>query len=93
MSASYSSELAELVKQELATGKYGSEEELLLAAVRSLQERDAWHDEFRRNLRRRLDRLDRGEGIELDDEDALKQFFEDVKSRGRQRLEAHKGGS
>ena len=35
-----------------------------------------------------LDRLDRGEGIEIEDEDGLRLFFEDIKERGRKRLEA-----
>ena len=36
----------------------------------------------------RLARLERGEGIELEDDRALRSFFDDIQARGRQRYEA-----
>lgn len=56
----------------------------------SFQERERRRDELRREIAPALVRLDRGEGIELDD-DSLDAFFEDIKSRGRKRLEAARG--
>jgi putative addiction module CopG family antidote len=59
-------------------GRYESEEAVLIAAVRFLQERERQLDELRAELQPALDSLDRGEGVPLD--------FEDIKRRGRQRL-------
>ena len=45
---------------------------------------------LRRDVKEGFGQLDRGEGIELDDA-GLRQFFDDVQSRGRARYEAHRG--
>lgn len=55
---------------------------------RLLQQRQRRIEELRREIQPALDRLDRGEGIEIEDEDGLRLFFEDIKERGRKRLEA-----
>jgi len=55
--------------------------------------RDRRRYELRRELDAGLEQLERGEGIELEDEGALAAFFEDIKLRGRQRLEAHESGT
>ena len=81
-------ELQQLVRQELASGSYSSEDELLLEAVRLLHQREVDLQNFKAQLRGRLDRLDRGEGIELENEAALRAFFDDVQTRGQQRYEA-----
>lgn len=44
-------------------------------------------EELRREIQIGIDQLDRGKGIVLNDEKALEEFFEDIKKRGRQRLE------
>ncbi len=81
-------ELQGLVHQELAAGGYSSEDELLLAAVRLLHQREEDLRIFKSQLQGRLDRLDRGEGIELESETALRAFFDEVQARGQQRYEA-----
>ena len=88
MSYSFPSELRQLVREELATGVYSSEDELLLRAVRLLHQRETDLREFKLQLQRRLDRLDREEGVELQDEAALRAFFDDVQTQGQQRYEA-----
>jgi Arc/MetJ-type ribon-helix-helix transcriptional regulator len=81
-------ELQQLVRDELAVGIYSSEDELLLEAVRLLHRREEDLRNFKARFQGRLDRLDRGEAIELEDEAALQGFFDDVQTRGRQRYEA-----
>ena len=81
-------ELQRLLHETLAAGGYRSEDEMLLEAVRLLRNRDADLEEFKRNLKTRLYRLDRGEGIELDSDEALQAFFDDIQARGKQRCEA-----
>jgi Arc/MetJ-type ribon-helix-helix transcriptional regulator len=88
MSYPFPVEIQQLLQQGLATGQYASEDEMLLEGLRLLRERDAHFQEFRERLQSRLDRLDRGEGIELENDAALRNFFDDVQVRGRQRYEA-----
>ncbi len=90
MSYPFPSELRQLVEQGLATNNYRNEDEMLLEAVRLLHQRDTHFRKFEKNLKTRLDRLDRGEAIELEDDQALRAFFDDVQARGRQRYEASK---
>ena len=80
-------DLAEFVQQELQSGKYTSEDELVSEALRLLRERERRIDDLREEILPALERLDRGEGKTYD-EDGLRQMAEDVKSRGRQRLAA-----
>ena len=88
MSDSFSPELQQLVRQELAYGGFASEDELLLEAVRLLHQREEDLRRFKAQLHDRLDRLDRGEGIELEGDAALRTFFDDIQTRGQQRYEA-----
>lgn len=90
MSYAFPPELQRLVQEGLAAGKYQSEDEMLLEAVRLLRQRDRDFQRFKENLKMRLDRLDRGEEIELEDDEALREFFDDIQARGKQRYEAGK---
>jgi antitoxin ParD1/3/4 len=80
-------DLQQFVHQVIDAGSYKSEAEVVGEALRLLQERQRRIEELRREIQPALDRLDRGEGIELD-EDGLDAFFEDIKERGRKRLDA-----
>ncbi len=90
MSYTFPPELRQLVQQGLATGRYPSEDAMLVEALQVLRERDADLERFKANLRERLDRLDRGEGIELENDDALRGFFDDIQTRGKERYDAGK---
>ena len=81
-------ELQQIVRQELASGNYSSEDELLLKAMRLLHQREDDLRNFKAQLQSRLDRLDRGEAVELEGETALQAFFDDIQARGQQRYEA-----
>ena len=88
MSYCFPPELQQIVRQELASGNYSSEDELLLEAVRLLHHREEDLRNFKAQLQGRLDRLDRGEVVELESETALQAFFDDIQTRGQQRYEA-----
>jgi len=90
MSYAFPPELQQLVQEGLAAGKYRSEDEMLLEAVRLLRQQDTDFQQFKEKLKMRLDRLKRGEGIQLEDDEALREFFDDVQARGKQRYEASK---
>ncbi len=85
MSYPFPPELQQLVQESLATGNYQSEDEVLLDAVRLLRQRTADARQFEQTLKTRLERLDRNEGIELEDKEALRTFFDDVQLRGKER--------
>jgi Arc/MetJ-type ribon-helix-helix transcriptional regulator len=88
MSYAFPGELQQLVESELAKGVYESEDELLFVALKALREREQVFDEFRAEIRSRIESLDRGEGIELEDEQALRKFAAEIKAEGRQAWEA-----
>ena len=71
MSYCFPPELQQIVRQELASGELLVEDELLLEAVRLLHQREEDLRNFKAQLQGRLDRLDRGEVIELEGETAF----------------------
>jgi antitoxin ParD1/3/4 len=84
-------EFEQFVKHELTTGRYQSAEEVITDALRLLRDRKLY--ELRKEIRAGLEQLDRGAGIDIADEQALHEFFEDIKRRGRQRLQAKQAGN
>lgn len=86
---SLSPELQQFVQQGLATGKYHSENDFLLEAVRLLAERDRRLEELRREIQIGRDQIDRGEYTDYD-EVSLREYFDELQERGRQRYEASK---
>lgn len=79
----FPTELQQLVARQLATGNYANEDEVLLDAMNALDEREQLLQQWRRGIQGRIDSLDRGEGIELEDEDALRAFAAGIKAEGR----------
>jgi Arc/MetJ-type ribon-helix-helix transcriptional regulator len=71
------------VQHMVSSGAFPSEAAVVGEALRMYQER---LDRLRAEIQPALDRLDRGEGIELDEE-SLDQFFEDIKAEGQAELE------
>jgi hypothetical protein len=69
-----------------------SENEVTDQALRLLQQRKRRIEDLRHELQPALEELDRVEGIELKNEGELRQFFEGVKERGRQRLAEEQQG-
>jgi antitoxin ParD1/3/4 len=81
-------DLQQFVDQIIGAGGYKSEAEVVGQALRLLQQRQRRIEELRREIQPALEQLDHGEGIKLKDEEELRLFFEDIKERGRNRLEA-----
>lgn len=86
MTVEIPAELEHFVQQVINRGSFSSEAEVVGEALRLLQERESRLEQLRQEIKPALDRLDRGEGIELDDE-SLGEFLDDIKARGRKRLE------
>ncbi len=68
MTSTIPPEFRQFVEQELASGRYRSAEELISEGLKLVQERDRRRQAIREQVKIGLDQLDRGEGIELDDE-------------------------
>ena len=89
MNVSLTPRLEDFVKQKVASGLYNSASEVIREALRRLDEHDRVREirieELRKQVAVGIAQLDRGEYTEYD-EDSLKQMFEDVKIRGRERL-------
>jgi len=83
-------EYQQFVQNMIGSGAFPTEAAVVGEALRLLQERERRLAELREELRPALESLDRGEGIDLDD-DSLAGFFEDIRTRGRQRLERRQG--
>jgi antitoxin ParD1/3/4 len=89
MNEPLSSEVQQLLSQQLATGEYSSADEVLLEAVRLLAERNRCREELRRQIQIGRDQLDRGEFAEYDD-DALRERFEQLKQRAEERVDRNR---
>ncbi|NQU19759.1 MAG: type II toxin-antitoxin system ParD family antitoxin [Candidatus Nealsonbacteria bacterium] len=87
MSTSLPPEIQQYVEQVVATGRYESAEQVVREAFRLLQEQDRAFASLQTDVKKGFDQLERGEGIELDDQ-GLREFFDDVQARGKGRYEA-----
>ena len=87
---SFPPELQQFVEQELASGRYQSVDDVICEGLRLLREQRLY--ELREEIDAGLQPLERHEGINLEDERSLRDFFDDIKQRGRKRVEAGEGG-
>jgi Arc/MetJ-type ribon-helix-helix transcriptional regulator len=90
MTEVFPSDLQQFVQQELASGHYRNEDELLVEAVRYYRDSNIRLRELREEIRTSLEQLDRGEGIELADDAALEAFFDQIDVEVRSELAAEK---
>ena len=88
---SFPPELGEFVEQQLAAGRYHSEHELIVDAVRVLRDLQAQQEQFRDDVQRGMEQLERGDFNQYD-EQGLRERFEQLKDRARKRIEAHRDG-
>ena len=61
MPKTYPPELEQFVQQELANGRYQSEDELVIDALTAFREMKQRHDDLRRDVQRSIEQADRGE--------------------------------
>jgi len=84
MNVSLTPQLEALVQKKVKAGMYQTASEVIREALRLLQQRDA---SLRQKVRAGFEQIERGDYIDLDQK-GLKQFFTDVKKRGRERVAA-----
>lgn len=85
MVTAISTELEEFVQSELAKGNFASREEVIATALIQMRDRQAAREQRVRQMIAECDATP-GEDIVLHNEEELKAYFEDVKTRGRERL-------
>lgn len=79
-------EFQDFVDHELSTGNYRSAEEIVSDGLRLLRERKLY--ELRKEIDVGRKQLDRGEAIEIENPEELERFFDDIKQRGRLRMQS-----
>jgi len=80
-------ELEQYLEEKVASGEFESKDAFVSEAMRIYRALEARHEQLRSDVKQAIDQIDRGDGIEIDSDNALSSFFDDIKSRGRQRLE------
>jgi antitoxin ParD1/3/4 len=88
ITATIPAEFEPFIEHQVATGRYQSPQEVVSDALRMLREQRL--DTLRKQIQVGIDQLDRGEEIVIEDEDALKRFFDQIKNEGEQELEAER---
>lgn len=87
ISPSFPQDICAFIAQQLADGKFRSEEELMIHAIRVLREVEAGKRQFAEEVRLGFEQLERGECNEYD-EAGLRGRFEDLKERVGRRIAA-----
>ncbi|MCE5267033.1 MAG: type II toxin-antitoxin system ParD family antitoxin [Planctomycetaceae bacterium] len=80
ISPAFPPELEQFVEEQVAEGRYGSPQELVVTAVRVLREVEARQSQFGEDVRLGVEQLERGEFNEYD-EAGLRERFEELKRR------------
>lgn len=88
MSVIIPQEFQQFVRQEVASGKYRSEQEVLSAGLRLLQEQERKREALLEDIEIGLVQLAEGAGITIADEKEHQDFFRDIEIRGQERLAA-----
>jgi len=90
MNVSLTPELEKLVNDKVKSGRYNSASEVIREGLRLLQDHDELKrirlDELRREIMLGVEQIRNGQSIVLETEEDRKEFFEDIKRRGRERL-------
>lgn len=91
MNVSLTPQLEKMIQKEIRSGRYSSASEVVRDALRLFLERKKDREqnltELRREIKKGIDQLDRGEGVPFDDK-----LVEKVKLEGRRRLTRRKNG-
>lgn len=82
MSITLTPELEQFLQAQVAAGRYPSIDVAVCDAVRDLRDRDAARDSLRQKIAVAEARISSGEGIDLEDDDAIDAFFEEILSQG-----------
>lgn len=85
MNVSLTPELENYVNEKVKSGRYNSASEVIREGLRALQ-----NDELRQEILLGVDDIRHGRFITLQTDDDFKKFSDEIKGRGRKRLEARR---
>ncbi|QDT71055.1 hypothetical protein [Lacipirellula limnantheis] len=85
---SYPPEIQAFVQQKIAAGVVRSADEFAIEAAALYCEVDRRREELKAKVAAGMAQLETGDYVDIDGEEELREFFEDVKRRGRERLAA-----
>lgn len=78
-------EFEQFVQTQVASGRFGSPEEVVCVALREMQHQQQLV-ELRREIEVGIEQLERGEAIIIRNDAELRAYFDDVQARGERRL-------
>ncbi len=91
MNVSLTPELEKYVNEKVRSGRYNSASEVMRESLRLLQDHEELQrirrDELRREILLGMEQIRNGQSITLRSEEDFLKFADDIKARGRQRLE------
>ena len=73
-------DLTHFIQEEVASGHYSSEQEVVQEAVRFFRESRARFQQLRNDIRQRIAGIDSGQGTEIHSDEELTAFFHDIES-------------
>lgn len=80
MTKAFPPDLQQFVLQEVASGHFRTEDDLVEQAVRLLRDRRLGYERLRQEVRARLETLDGSNAIHLEDDEALGLFFDGIET-------------
>jgi putative addiction module CopG family antidote len=80
ISVSLPADIEQFVHQAVAEGNYPNEQEVVADAIRLLRDSKARHQRLRAEIGEALAGVDRGEGIEIQSDEALAAFFDELEA-------------
>lgn len=92
MNVSLTPELESLITKKVQSGLYNSASEVVREALRLLEEKDRIRemrlDDLRREIMKGVEQIRNGQYIELNSEEELREYGEEIIRRGKERLAA-----
>jgi antitoxin ParD1/3/4 len=96
LNVSITPHFSRFIRRKINSGRYSSASEVVREALRHLEQAELIGeqslivdpDDARDAVLQGAASIDRGDAVELKDEAALREFFEDIVARGKQRLAA-----
>jgi len=88
MPDAYPPDLREFVNQKIAAGQFQSFDEFAVQAATLYRELDQRHQRLKQSVQEGIDQLEARDYVEIQGEEALNEFFDQVLNRGRERLKA-----
>ncbi len=74
------------VQSKISSGQCESEQALIAEAIRIYRDLDERYAALRQSIKEGFDQIERGEYIELNGEAEIRQFFDNIATRGRAKL-------